>query len=75
MLKILENRLIEEFKDREYFTRGDLFDFYRHFEPDLKEGTFGWRIYDLKNKNMINILMCRVESLRECEKRITHACR
>jgi hypothetical protein len=53
MPKIIVNRLIEEFKDREYFTREDLFEFYRHFEPDLKEGTFGWRIYDLKDKNII----------------------
>lgn len=53
MPKIIENRLIEEFKDRESFSREDLFDFFRYFEPDLKEGTFGWRIYDLKNKNII----------------------
>lgn len=53
MPKIIENRLIEEFKDREYFTREDLFEFYRSFEPELKEGTFGWRIHDLKDKNII----------------------
>lgn len=53
MPKIIENLLIEKFKDRESFTRQDLFDFYRYFEPDLKEGTFGWRIYDLKNRNII----------------------
>lgn len=56
MPKIIENRLIEEFKDKESFTRQDLFDFYRYFEPDLKEGTFGWRIYDLKDKNIIRPL-------------------
>lgn len=53
MPKIIENRLIEEFKDRNAFSREDLFDFFKYFEPDLKEGTFGWRIYDLKNKNII----------------------
>lgn len=53
MPKIIENRLIEEFKNRDSFSREDLFDFYRFFEPALKEGTFGWRIYDLKNKNII----------------------
>ena len=56
MPKIIENRLIEEFKEREHFTREDLFEFYRYFEPNLKEGTFGWRIYDLKNKNIIRSL-------------------
>jgi hypothetical protein len=53
MPKIIENRLIEEFKERESFSREELFDFFRFFEPDLKEGTFGWRIYDLKDKNII----------------------
>lgn len=57
MPKITENKLIEEFKDRESFTREELFEFFRYFEPDLKEGTFGWRIYDLKNKNIIRPLM------------------
>jgi hypothetical protein len=56
MPKIIEKRLIEEFKGRKYFTREDIFDFYRYFEPDLKEGTFGWRIYDLKAKNIIRPL-------------------
>lgn len=53
MPKIIERRLIEEFKGRKSFSREDLFDFFRYFEPDLKEGTFGWRIYDLTNKKII----------------------
>jgi hypothetical protein len=57
MPKIIENRLIEEFKHRESFTRDELFDFLKDFEPDLKAGTFGWRIHDLKNKNIIKPLL------------------
>jgi hypothetical protein len=53
MLKIIEDRLIEEFKDRASFSKEELLNFFRHFEPFLKEGTFGWRVYDLKNKNII----------------------
>jgi len=53
MSKITEKKLIEEFKDRDAFSREDLFDFFRYSEPDLKEGTLGWRIFDLKNKNII----------------------
>jgi len=53
MPKIIENRLIEEFKGRASFSREELFDFFKKFEPDLKEGTLGWRIYDLKNKDII----------------------
>lgn len=56
MPKIIENRLIEEFKDRGSFSREELFDFFKYFEPDLKEGTFSWRIYDLKNKDIIKPL-------------------
>jgi len=56
MPKVLENRLIEEFKNKEFFTREELFHFYRYYEPDLKEATFGWRIYDLKNRNIIKSL-------------------
>lgn len=48
--------MIQEFKDSEFFTREELFNFYCKFEPNLKEGTFGWRIYDLKNKNIIRPL-------------------
>jgi len=53
MSRFIEKELIRKFKDREPFTREDLFDFYRHFEPDLKKGTFGWRVYNLKNKSII----------------------
>ncbi len=53
MPKFIENKLIEEFKNRSAFSREELLDFFTQFEPDLKEGTFAWRIYDLKNKDII----------------------
>ncbi len=53
MPKIIENRLIEEFKNRDSFSREELFDFFKYFEPELKESTYGWRIYNLKKKNII----------------------
>ena len=53
MPKIVETRLVQEFEDRNAFSRQELFDFFKSFEPDLNEGTFGWRIHDLKNKNII----------------------
>lgn len=46
-------QLKKEFKGRESFSREVLFDFYRHFEPDLKDTTFRWRIYQLKTKKII----------------------
>lgn len=56
MTKVIENRLLEEFSDKEFFTRAELFQFYCNLEPELKEGTFGWRIYDLKNRDIIKPL-------------------
>mgnify|MGYP003624397580 FL=1 len=56
MPKIIENKLIEAFKERGSFDRDELFQFYSHFEPDLKESTFSWRIYDLKKKDIIKTI-------------------
>ena len=56
MSKIIENRLIEAFKDRSSFNREELYDFYLDFESDLKESTFSWRIYDLKKKDIIKTI-------------------
>jgi hypothetical protein len=53
MPKITEMRLVEEFQDRVSFTREDLLEFYRQFEPELNEGTFAWRIHDLIQKNVV----------------------
>lgn len=52
-MKVLEAKLVEKFRDRSYFTREELFDFYRSFEPELREATLGWRIHNLKNKNIL----------------------
>ena len=48
MPKVIEKRLIEEFKDREAFSREELFDFYRYFEPDLKRRNL--RLEDIRPK-------------------------
>lgn len=53
MPKVLEKILIEEFGNQKAFTREELFEFYQHYEPELKEGTLGWRINDLKKRNII----------------------
>lgn len=52
----ITERLKKEFKGRESFSREELFDFYSHFEPELKETTFRWRIYNLKNKQVITTI-------------------
>jgi len=52
ILEQLEN----QFKERESFLREELLDFYRQFEPDLKDNTFRWRIYNLKAEKIITPL-------------------
>jgi hypothetical protein len=49
----ITEQLKKEFKGKESFSREVLFGFYRQFEPDLKETTFRWRIYQLKSKKII----------------------
>ncbi|MCF6366578.1 MAG: hypothetical protein L3J35_10295 [Bacteroidales bacterium] len=53
MYKIIENKLVEKFSKKASFSREELFEFFKSFEPDLKEGTFGWRIYDLKKRDIL----------------------
>ena len=53
MKDFYEKLLIGRFEKGKTFSRGDLYDFYLESETDLKDGTFGWRIYDLKKKNVI----------------------
>ena len=52
--KIILEQLEEEFKEKEFFKRDSLLAFYRHFDPDLNESTFRWRIYQLKSKKIIS---------------------
>lgn len=54
MARIVERKLIEEFKKKPVFSRAELMSFYRDFEPNLKEGTLAWRIHDLKKRNIIS---------------------
>lgn len=53
MKNFYEKQLVSRFEKQEIFPREDLFKFYAEYEPELNEGTFGWRIYDLKKKNII----------------------
>lgn len=56
MPKIIENKIIDAFRDRSSFDRDELFQFYLEYEPDLKESTFSWRIYDLKKKDIVKTI-------------------
>jgi hypothetical protein len=63
MSKVLEKELVNAFKGKSSFSREELFAFYRFFEPDLNEGTFGWRVYNLKARNIIKPLKRGVYTL------------
>lgn len=53
---IILEQLKKGFTGRESFSREELFEFYRHIEPELKETTFRWRIFHLKNKKAITTI-------------------
>jgi len=51
--KAAEKNLVNFFQDKSSFSRVDLFNYFLEIEGELKEGTFGWRIYDLKRKSIL----------------------
>lgn len=59
----IQDQLNAEFGHRDNFSREELFRFFRQFEPHLNEGTFGWRIYDLKKKHIIKDVLKGVYTL------------
>jgi hypothetical protein len=52
----ITKELVQHFQARDYFSREELYNFYKQFEPELNEHTFGWRIHNLKKKNIIKPL-------------------
>lgn len=62
-MNYLSNRIIEKFGGKEFFSREELFAFFKEFEPNLNKNTFGWRIYDLKSKNIIKSIRRGVYSI------------
>ena len=54
MKQAAEKNLINFLDGKGSFSRKNLLDYFIQTEGDLKEGTLGWRIYDLKKKNILN---------------------
>ena len=52
--ELIKKQLQNTFQDKVYFSRQELFDFFRKFDVNLKETTFRWKIHDLKNKHIIS---------------------
>ena len=50
---IITEQLRQHFRQRKSFSRSELYAFYTQFKPDLKETTFRWIIYNLKEKQII----------------------
>lgn len=55
-MKFLEQRLRDTFSGRNSFTKQELEDFFRLYEPELNEHTFKSRIYRLKHGKVITQL-------------------
>jgi hypothetical protein len=52
----ITKELVQHFHAHDYFSREELYNFYKQFEPGLNEHTFEWRIHSLKKKNIIKPL-------------------
>ena len=50
---IIIEQLRNRFGKRQSLSRQELYAFYTEFKPDLKETTFRWIIYNLKEKQII----------------------
>lgn len=53
MKNFYEKQLVSRFEKQKTFSRQELYDFYLNYKPEMSEGTFGWRIYELKKRNLI----------------------
>jgi hypothetical protein len=53
MKKKEKEQFIQYFERKSQFSRQELYDYFITEEGELKEGTFGWRIHDLKRKNLL----------------------
>jgi len=63
--KLRINGIKERFNDSAQITYQELYDFYKLNEPDLKENTFKWRIWKLKQYGIISDIKKGVYVLRE----------
>ena len=52
--KLNIDKLKSWFKKEQIFNNGDLFDFYKTLEPQIKETTVNWRIYSLNQMGILN---------------------
>jgi hypothetical protein len=53
MKKKAQDQLVQFFKSKQHFSREELYNYFLETEGEIKEGTLGWRIYDLKQKNVL----------------------
>jgi hypothetical protein len=51
---LIEKQLKNTFQGISYFSRQELFDFFRKFDINLKDATFRWKIHNLKKKHIIS---------------------
>lgn len=59
--------ILSHFNGRLYITKDDLLRYYRKREPDLKEATFRWRVYQLKEKQVLMPVKRGVYQLRTAD--------
>lgn len=66
--KLPVNDILSYFKDRKIITSKELLAFWRTQQPDLKETTFRWRLYELKHRGFLSTVGRGKYSLNEQRK-------
>lgn len=64
--RLKTTQLMKKFSYGEKITREELKEFYKKFNPELKETTFRWMLYDLKKKEAITPLDRGLYSIINC---------
>ncbi len=49
----IDKEIVKQFHGKASFSREELFDYYKLYDPELNPRTFAWRLYDLKKKGTI----------------------
>jgi hypothetical protein len=49
----IDKEIVKQFKEKTSFSREELFNSYKQYDPELNPRTFAWRLFDLKKKGTI----------------------
>ncbi len=67
----IQKEIQKTFRGKDTFSRGELLNIYKQYEPTLNENTFAWRIHDLKAKGILRDVRKGIYQLRSSKRVFT----